>query len=106
MTAERSIEVHALHWRGVDIEITFERDWLSIAREHDLATAHLTVTAIQPKRAPLPITETGYRSHFLHFEEVDQAGGPTAYVETWLNDMARSREWLAYETVSRQLSLF
>jgi hypothetical protein len=106
MTAERSIEVHALHWRGVDIEITFERDWLSIAREHDLAAAHLTVTAILPKRAPLPITESGYRSHFLHFEEVDQAGGPTAYVETWLNDMARSREWLAYETVGRQLSLF
>lgn len=106
MTAERSIEVHALHWRGVDIEITFERDWLSIAREHDLAASHLTVTAVHPKRAPLPITETGYRSHFLHFEEIDQAGGSVAYVEAWLNHMAQSREWLDYEQVSRQLSLF
>ncbi|MDI1328330.1 MAG: hypothetical protein PSV23_16180 [Brevundimonas sp.] len=106
MTAERSIEVHALHWRGVDIEITFERDWLSIAREHDLAASHLTVTALQPKRARLPITETGYRSHFLHFEDVDQAGGPATYVEAWLDQMAQSREWIDYEESSRQLSLF
>lgn len=106
MTAERSIEVHALHWRGVDIEITFERDWLSIAREHDLAASHLTVTAIQPKRAPLPITETGYRSHFLHFEDIDEAGGPVGYVQAWLDSMARSREWLDHEGASRQLSLF
>jgi hypothetical protein len=106
MTAERSIEVHALHWRGVDIEITFERSWLSIAREHDLAASHLTVTAIQPSRAPLPITETGYRSHFLHLEEIDQAGGPPAYVDAWLNRMAQSREWLDHEQVCRQLSLF
>jgi hypothetical protein len=106
MTAERSIEVHALHWRGVDIEITFERAWLSIVRENDLAASHLTVTAVQPKRAPLPITETGYRSHFLHFEEVDQAGGPVGYVEAWLNHMAQSREWLDHEQTSQQLSLF
>lgn len=106
MTAERSIEVHALHWRGVDIEITFERHWLSIARDHDLAASHLTVTAVQPKRAPLPITQTGYRSHFLHFEAVDQAGGPVGYVSIWLNAMARSREWIAYEQASQQLSLF
>lgn len=106
MTAERSIEVHALHWRGVDIEITFERDWLSIALDHYLAASHLTVTAVQPKRAPLPITETGYRSHFLSFEEVDQAGGPVAYVGAWLDHMAHSREWNAQEQTSRQLSLF
>lgn len=106
MTAERNIEVHALHWRGVDIEITFERDWLSIAREHDLAAAHLTVTAIQPKRVPLPITETGYRSHFLHFEDIDEAGGPVAYVQAWLGSMAQAREWLDHEKTSRQLSLF
>ncbi|WP_292026299.1 hypothetical protein [Brevundimonas sp. UBA2416] len=106
MTAERSIEVHALHWRGVDFEITFERDWLSIVRVHDLAASHLTVTTLQPKRAPLPITETGYRSQFLHAIDVDAAGGPVAYVEAWLRAMGQSREWLAYEQNSRQLSLF
>lgn len=105
MTAERSIEVHALHWRGVDIAITFERNWLSIARGHSLAASHLTVTAIRPKRAPLPITQTGYRSRFLHFDEVDQAGGAVAYVEAWLDHYAKSREWIAVELASRQYLL-
>lgn len=27
---------------------------------------HIEVSTIEPERAPLPITETGYRSHFLH----------------------------------------
>lgn len=102
MTAERSIEVHALHWRGVDIEITFERHWLGIPRR--IADAHLTVTA--KGRRPLPITETGYRSHFLAADEIDTAGGPVAYVATWLDTMSRSQEWITFEQASRQLSLF
>lgn len=106
MAADRSIEVHALLWRGVDIEITFERDWLGLVRKHNLAASHLTITAIRPERAPLPITETGYRSHFLDAEDIDEAGGPVAYVAAWLDQMARSREWVAYEQASRQLSLF
>lgn len=106
MTAERSIEVHALHWRGVDTEITFERNWLQMPRSEEGRVAHLTVTARSPERAPLPITETGFRSHFLHPEKVAEAGGPVAYVATWLDQMARSREWIAYEKSSRQLSLF
>lgn len=106
MAAERSIEVHALHWRGVDIEITFEREWLSIEQADDLAASHLTVTATRPERARLPITETGFRSQFLHFSEIDEAGGPVTYVEAWLDHMAGSREWIAYEQASCQPSLF
>ena len=102
MAAKRSIEVHALHWRGVNLEITFERHWLGIERH--IADAHLTVTA--RGRQPLPITETGYRSHFLAADEIDSAGGPVAYIAIWLDTMARSQEWIAYEQASRQLSLF
>jgi len=101
MAAERSIEVHALHWRGVDIEITFERHWLGIERH--IADAHLTITAAG--RQPLPITETGYRSHFLAADEIDNEGGPVAYVAAWLDTMARSQEWIAYWLASRQLLL-
>ncbi|HEV7228603.1 hypothetical protein [Brevundimonas sp.] len=106
MEAERSIEVHALHWRGVDLEITFEESWLGMAPSRAYATAHLTVTATSPERAKLPITETGFRSHFIRAEDVAEVGGPVAYVTAWLDHMARSREWIAYEQASRQLSLF
>ena len=106
MSAERSIEIHALLWRGVEIEITYEASWLGMDPSREFATAHLTVTAKSPERARLPITETGYRSHFIQAEEIAEAGGPVAYVTEWLDHMARSREWIAYEQSSRQLSLF
>lgn len=106
MAAERTIEVHALHWQGVDIEITYEACWLSGDPSSPFATAHVTVTAKAPDRARLPITETGYRSLFISREQVEDAGGPLTYVEAWLDHMARSREWRAYGQAGRQLSLF
>lgn len=35
-------------------------------------------------RSPHPISETGYRSHFCPRAEVEDAGGPVAYVTAWL----------------------
>ena len=31
-----------------------------------------------------PISETGYRSHFLNAQVFEEAGGPVAYAEAWL----------------------
>ncbi|RYG88942.1 MAG: hypothetical protein EON59_02795 [Alphaproteobacteria bacterium] len=106
MAAERNIEVHALHWRGVNLEITFEANWLGMDPAREFATAHLTVTAKRPERVRLPISETGFRSHFVHADEVVEGGGPVAYVQAWLDYMARSREWLAQVQANRQLTLF
>lgn len=106
MAAERSIEIHTLLWQGVDIEISYEANWLGGDPKRAYATAHITVTAKRPERARLPITETGFRSHFIHADEVAEGGGPVAYVQDWLDYMARSKEWIAYEQSSRQLSLF
>lgn len=106
MAAERNIVVDVLLWQGVTIEISYEESWLGMERSHDRAIAHLSITAIEPKRARLPITETGYRSHFVHPDEVAADGGPVSYVQTWLDGMARSQEWIAYVQASRQLSLF
>lgn len=94
-------------WQGITIEVVYEPNWLNIAnRDSDLPSAHLDIRSVKPERAPLPITETGYRSHFLHPEAIEEVGGPVAYVEAWLNDMARSSEWREYQGRSRQLSLF
>lgn len=56
--------------------------------------------------ARIPITETGYRSHFLHLDEITEFGGPVAYVEAWLNEMARTSEWQSHVASGEQLSLF
>lgn len=43
--------------------------------------------------AQIPITETGYRSHFLPDGNVEEHGGPEAYVLAWLDHEADSAAW-------------
>lgn len=107
MSSTRTLIAATLDWQGITVEIVYEPNWLNIAnRDGDLPSAHLDIRSINPERAPLPITETGYRSHFLHPVEIDELGGPVAYVQAWLDEMARSSEWRDHEARSRQLSLF
>lgn len=68
--------------------------------------AHLEVESVKPARAPLPITETGYRSHFINRSSVDHMGGPEAFVEAWIDEMARTPAWREADVASRQLALF
>lgn len=91
-------------WRGIEIEIR----WCPEYMIYDDATrvAHLEVESISPKRAPLPITETGYRSHFTPASAVEIYATPEAFVDAWLDDASRSREWQTLEHSTKQLSLF
>lgn len=102
----RGIETISATWNGIQLEITWEPCWLGIEREEGWDTAHITVTAVQPYRAPLPITETGYRSHFTTAETVESYGGPAAFVLTWLAEEAATPAWRQLEAASRQLALF
>ena len=102
----RSIEILTATWQGIDLEITWEPNWLSIGEELGMDTAHLSITAIAPDRAVLPITETGYRSHFTSAATVESYGGPVAFVLAWLEESARAPTWQAKEAASRQLALF
>jgi len=54
----------------VRIRITHAREYLSSGSDH------IEVESVRPKRAPLPITETGYRSHFMPALDLINAGGP------------------------------
>lgn len=54
----------------------------------------------------LPVTETGYRSHFISPQELALWETPTAFVIDWLNDAAKDPSWQEYRQQSRQLSLF
>lgn len=102
---DRNIETFALTWHGIEITISWEANWLNMnGRGYD--TAHLQVEATAPERAPLPITETGYRSHFISAEAVAAHGGPVAFVIAWLDDAAVSPAWKAQEAAARQMTLF
>ena len=68
--------------------------------------AHIEIESIEPVRAVLPITETGYRSHFVPERDVIAGGGALAYVEAALDDAASCRSWKIREQEARQYSLF
>lgn len=96
MTGDQTV-ISTIVWEGIEIEITY-------AAASILARSHLELRSKNKER--IPVTETGYRSEFLHQGEVEDGGGPEAYTLAWLNHMAKSAEWKAYRQSSQQLSLF
>jgi hypothetical protein len=72
-------QAHRFAWRGITIEATYtHRQWGSVA--------HLELRSVAPDRAPLPVTETGYRSHFHPAGTIEAHGGDVvAQVIAWLD---------------------
>ncbi|HEY2034444.1 MAG TPA: hypothetical protein VGH02_12230 [Rhizomicrobium sp.] len=101
----RHIETFRIVWSGITIEVRWEPSWLNITGS-GYDTAHLAIESVSPERARLPITETGYRSHFTSPETVAAYGGPVAYVEAWLETESLAPDWRREEQERRQLSLF
>jgi hypothetical protein len=93
-------QTYRFQWEGIDIEATYTPvKWGVIA--------HLEIRSIQPERAPLPITETGYRSHFHPCGTVEANGGDVvAQIRAWLDEEAAKPAWRRYIKASRQGELF
>jgi len=100
LTMEQQPQVYRFTWRGIEIEATYSPvQWGVIA--------HLEIRSIEPPRAPLPITETGYKSHFHDCGTVEANGGDVvAQVTAWLDEDATKPAWRAYVAKSRQGELF
>lgn len=94
---------HIIEWRRITIEIDYDPDYSASFKEFNKKPlAHITVRAAQA----LPITETGYLSHFIETEYVDEAGGPVALVTDALDDAAKDSSWEKQQAKDAQLSLF
>ena len=95
----------SLTWQGIALEISYDPDWSAIIREtYGYRLAHLEIKSQGRQR--LPVTETGYRSHFTAASEIEAHGGPEKFVEAWLEHAGKSREWQEHVKKSRQLTLF
>jgi len=97
---EMETQTHRFTWREIEIEASYTPlKWDVIA--------HLEIRSINPDRTPLPITETGYRSHFHQPGTIEAHGGDVvAQVTAWLDEEAESKAWQNYVEASRQYSLF
>ncbi len=97
---------YEIEWRNpvsnesVRIRITHARDYLSSGSDH------IEVESIAPKKSPLPITETGYRSHFIPALELMNAGGPVTFVTAWIEQQAKGKMWSKAAAAKVQGDLF
>jgi hypothetical protein len=94
---EDGAETYKLDWQGRKIDISYQPRSFA-------GTAHLQIRVKHAR--PLPITETGYRSHFASPADVAQLGGPVAYVEAWLDAMAETKAWKRTAQGGFQMTLF
>ncbi|MGC1497933.1 MAG: hypothetical protein WA790_19165 [Sulfitobacter sp.] len=69
-------EEHQLEWKGQGITIRWAPNW-SVG-----VIAHLEM--VTADRKAHPISETGYKSYFCPREQVEEMGGPVAFVTAWL----------------------
>lgn len=91
---------HKLVWRHVTARVRHTRNYINDG------WSHIELIVLTPKDAPVPITQTGYLSHFLDEGELEMAGGPIAFFTAWLDREARTPAWAKTEFKWRQLELF
>lgn len=97
-----TVQTYKLTWNEIGIEAT------CTPKEFDGHFSHLEIRSIKPKNAPLPVTNTGYRSHYhpAGIIENEYEGDVVAAVMDWLDKEAKSKAWRDYEIKSRQYELF
>ena len=89
-----------LVWRGITLRIRATPNYLT------KGTTHLEIDVVTPKDAILPITETGYRSHFIPTDVLKRSGGELRFVLDWIEREARCKQWQEAEFRWRQGDLF
>lgn len=100
-------QIYQINWNGIEIEIRYCPDWSqALQGGHGLSMAHLEVETINPARAALPITETGYKSHFTNSAVIMEAGGAVKFLRDALDCAAQSKDWERLDAESRQGTLF
>lgn len=80
----RPREFHAFTWRELTCHVEHIPDW-KIA-----GWSRLIIRVLHPRGAPLPFAEAGYHVHELDEDELTAAGGPVAFLLSWLERDAGS----------------
>lgn len=87
---------HQIVWAGITIEVKFTRNWMAGI------VHHLKFRADEP----VSITETGYKSHFIPYDEDLQLDDVLDFVIAWLDEAGKERSWRDYVEAQRQGDLF
>jgi len=94
-----TVNIYDFEWSGIRILLRHVHNYCGVIE-------HLEIRTIDPEKAPLPITETGYKSHFIDESDLNEYGSALDYVLAWLDDGAANPEWQKQKDVASQYSLF
>ncbi len=89
---------NTITWRDIEVTIKYDDCY------HKCDVLHLARLEIEAAQ-PLPVTETGYKSHFTHPENIEAYGGAVGFVIAWLDHHAQKAEWIEAEAARKQYSL-
>ena len=68
---------------------------------------HFEIVTLKPAGEAHPLSETGYKSLFIHPEWVKQfEGDPRAFIDFALREAAQKPKWKDHKAKTQQLSLF
>ena len=68
---------------------------------------HYEIITLKPERAPHPMSETGYKSLFIHPQWTKQFNGDARdFIDFALEEAAKKPAWKDIQANARQLSLF
>lgn len=90
---------HPLTGDRRQLVIRHTRDYLGSGEDH------LEIES-RKKGESHPLSDTGYRSHFVKGLELINAGGPVVLVDRLLAEAMRDKAWLARESRRQQTDLF
>lgn len=94
-------QTYRFTWQGIEIEVVYT------PRKGGGIIAHLDIRSVKPERAPLPITSTGYLSHFHELGTIEARGGDVVgQLMAWLDEEAANPEWQAHQEADKQGTLF
>lgn len=99
-------DVFTIEWESIEIEITYVKSYSGAFEYHyGYPISHIEIRTINPAKAPLPITQTGYRSHFMPSPVPKTRGQVIDMIVEQLDKGAKSKEWKEREAKFRQYQL-
>jgi hypothetical protein len=98
--AKRTPASRVRRWEHVRYRVRHTPDYII------KGTDHIEVVVISPKKEPLPITETGYLSHFITDGSCRTVDAAVAFFAAWLDREAKTKRWQKLDQKRRQLDLF
>jgi len=93
----RGSQEKIIKWDGRTLRLSYSSEYWS-------GVAHLEIHSEDGE--PLPITETGYKSHFFMTDDPPDMEEIITFVTQWLEKEAKSKQWRTYIAQSQQMELF